>query len=117
VKHNPAGSDTQPPKNRLRPDKQSLAAYAESTGPLFAGQARSDVVEVVLDGLVNWPRSSPETNGELSAGKRVSRIGVDISNVWFVFRQPVLRPTARQEGQPLRNGFPRQEGWPALSFL
>ena len=41
---------------------------------------------------MNWPRISPETNGELSAGKLGSRIGVDISNLWFVFRRPSSTP-------------------------
>jgi hypothetical protein len=42
----------------------------------------------------NWVRNSPETIGELSAGKLGSRIGVDISN--FGLFPPVLRPPARQ---------------------
>jgi len=34
----------------------------------------------------NRPRISLEDSGELSAGKLGSRIGVDISNLWFVFQ-------------------------------
>ena len=47
----------------------------------------------------NWPRISPEANGELSAGKLGSRLGVDISNLWFVFRRPgstPVRPALRR---------------------
>jgi hypothetical protein len=55
--------------------------------------------------------------GESSAGKLGWRIGVDISKLWFDFRQPVLRLPARQQGQPLRNVFPHQAGWPALHYL
>jgi len=42
--------------------------------------------------LVNCPRISPEDSGELSAGKLGSRIGVDISKLWFgISEQPRLR--------------------------
>jgi hypothetical protein len=54
---------------------------------------------------VNWPRISPEDSGELSAGKLGSRIGVDISKLWFVSRRPCSTParqTVIQNGQPER---------------
>jgi hypothetical protein len=47
---------------------------------------------------MNWLRISPKDTGELSAGKLGSRIGVDISNLWFVFRRPgstLPRPPAQ----------------------
>jgi hypothetical protein len=50
---------------------------------------------------MNWPRIPPDTNGELSDGKLGSRIGVDISNLWFVFRRPSSTPARRHEP---RNG-------------
>ena len=43
----------------------------------------------------NWPRSSADRIEELSAGKLGSSTGVDISNLWFVFRRPSSTP-ARQ---------------------
>ena len=55
--------------------------------------------------LVNWPRISPEDSGELSAGKLGSRIGVDISNLWFVFRRPCSTP-ARPPAQAAKRPAP-----------
>ena len=45
----------------------------------------------------NRPRISPEDSGELSAGKLGSRIGVDISKLWFLFRRPCSTPARRHK--------------------
>jgi len=58
--------------------------------------------------LVNCQHVSPETNGELSTGKLGSMIGVDMSNLWFVFRCPFLYARlSAQAAKPLAPG-PRQ---------
>ena len=71
---------------------------------------------------MSWPRISPEDSGELSAGKVGSSTGVDISNLWFVFRRPSSTPAcppaqARKTPAPrrdstvvLRQGGPRACG-------
>ena len=55
----------------------------------------------------NWPRSSPEDNGELSADKLGSRFGGDISNLWFVFRRPCSPPASvfQRQNTGSRSGF------------
>jgi hypothetical protein len=55
----------------------------------------------------NWPRISSETNGELSAGKLGSRIGVNISKLWFVFRRPCSTPASvfQRQNTGSRAGF------------
>jgi hypothetical protein len=55
----------------------------------------------------NWPRISPEDSGELSAGKLGSRIVVDISKLWFVFRRPCSTPASvfQRQNTGSRPGF------------
>jgi len=56
-----------------------------------------------------WLRISPKDTGELSAGKLGSRIGVDISNLWFVFRRPCSTP-ARPPAQAAKRPVPSEGG-------
>jgi hypothetical protein len=65
------------------------------------GDGPDPVLSQPSTNLVNWPRISPEDSGELSAGKLGSRIGVDLSNLWFGFRPPSFTPACHARSRRL----------------
>ncbi|MCX6922514.1 MAG: hypothetical protein NT154_04765, partial [Verrucomicrobia bacterium] len=76
----------QPLRRVCFPSTQFYARPPACTSP---ATARISLRLFLATDLVNWPRSSPETNGELSAGKLGSRIGV--SNPWFAIHRVGFR--------------------------
>src|ERR1035441_2505558 len=72
--------------------------------PSAPGAPSPEPGQAIVFGTLPEPRISPDSNDELSAGKLGSRIGVDISNLWFVFRRPCstpARPLAQTANRPV----------------
>jgi hypothetical protein len=76
----------------------ALACTSAWVGGLETARPRAGVLSTLnpqpSTNLVNWPRILPEDSGKLSAGKLGSRVGVDISKLWFVSPLFYARPPA-----------------------
>ena len=93
----PAGMPSPTPPQALKVLISSSTLSASACTPAWVGGLETAPIRCSLKAqpsttLLNWPRISAEDNGELSTGKPGSRIGVDLSNLWFVFRRPCSTP-------------------------